>query len=174
MHFNVTGLAWGEEPTPFKMGQKVVQILLREDPAGQEVEPKKGVESALSIADVQVVDEKDSVQPLRMKCGRLAMMRTAFDPNEWDEYGKFGTWSRTWNVVVGKLAAFWSGNGEGNVMIFPLALLLALSIVVARRICQFRQQGSAGGSSYAGFSLLGWGASPQYRPIPVIKIEEYD
>ncbi|EOA87910.1 hypothetical protein ACJQWK_08188 [Exserohilum turcicum] len=174
LHFNVTGLAWGEEPTPFTMGQKVVQMLLREDPAHQETDPKEGSKPALSIADVQVVDEKNSVQPLRMKCGKLAMMRTAFDPNEWDEYGQFGTWARTQNLVAGKLVSFLSANGEGNVMFFPLVLLVVLSILMARCIYHFRQQGSVGGASYTPFSLLGWGASPQYTPIPVIKIEEYD
>ena len=174
LQFNVTGLPWAEQAAPFKLGQKVVQVLLHESNNGQEVEDQTGDGYALSIADVQVVEAKDRIQPPRMKCGRLAMIQTTFDPNEWDDYGKFGTWARTWNLVVGKLGDFWTGHLEDNILLLPLTLLLAVSIVLARRIYQSRQQENADRDSDAETALLGSDAPPPYADIPVIKIEEYD
>jgi hypothetical protein len=174
LQFNVTGLAWGEESAPFKMGQKVVQVLLREHDAHQQVEGQEGYGHPISIAEVSVVGDEDRAQPPRMKCGRLAMVRTSYDPNEWDEYGKYGTWARTWNLIVGKLCAFWSAHVQSSNLLLPLALLLVVSIVVARRICQLRQQERVGGGSAAETSLLGCHAAPPYTDVPVIKIEQYD
>ncbi|RAR13352.1 arabinogalactan endo-1,4-beta-galactosidase [Stemphylium lycopersici] len=174
LQFNVTGLPWAEQAAPFKLGQKVVQVLLHEGYNGQEVENHTGDGYKLSIADVQVVEAKDRAQPPRMKCGRLAMIQTTFDPNEWDDYGKFGTWARTWNLVVGKLGDFWTGHLEDNILLLPLTLLLAVSIVLARRIYQSRQQENAGRDSDAETALLGGDAPPPYTDIPIIKIEDVD
>ncbi|KAF1941130.1 hypothetical protein EJ02DRAFT_423350 [Clathrospora elynae] len=165
--FNVTGLPWGATNEPVKMGQKVVQVLLREQGSG----------NGISIEDIQVVEAKDRVQPYKMKCGKLAMVRTAFDPNEWDEYGKFGTWSRLWNLVMGSMGDFWFNNLQHNALMLPLALLLAVSIFLARLLYQQRHQEnvSRDGDDDAETALLGReDAPPPYADIPVIKIEEYD
>jgi len=164
LQFNVTGLAFGENAGPFRLGQKVVQVLLRAEHRDEEYK--------LSIGDVQIVEAKNMAQAPRMECGKLAMMKTAFDPTEWDKYGKFGTWSRTWNLVIGRLGEYWSDNLQDNMMLLPLVALFAVSIVMASRLYQSRQQDD--GNSDAETALLGRYAPPPYRDIPVIKIEEYD
>lgn len=104
LQLNVTGLSRGERPEPIKMSQKVVQILLhKECDENFEYDKHLGGNYILSIEDVQVVEAKDELQPPRMMCGKLTMMQTTSDPSEWDEYGKIGTWSRTWNLLVVKL-----------------------------------------------------------------------
>jgi len=164
LQFNVTGLAFGEDAEPFQLGQQVVQVLLHAESRDDEYK--------LSIGDVQIVEAKDMAQAPRMECGRLAMMKTTFDPTEWDEYGKFGTWSRTWNLVIGRLGDYWSDHLEDNMLMLPLVFMLAVSIVMASRLYHSRQQD--GRDSDAETALLGRYAPPPYADIPVIKIEEYD
>jgi hypothetical protein len=168
LQFNVTGLPWGEKPEPVIMGQKIVQIKLRKDyDEGFEYDENLGGKYILSMEDVQLVEAKDKLQPPRMKCGKLAMMQTTFDPSEWDEYGKFGTWSRTWNFLAGRVHL-----GE-HALLLPLLALLVASLVMARRLFLQRQQAKSGTDSDAE-TLLGRDAPPPYADIPVIKIEEYD
>jgi len=169
LQFNVTGLPWGETPEPIKMGQKVVQILLRKEyDENFEYDGNLGGNYILGIEDVQVVEAKDKLQPPRMKCGKLAMVQTTFDPSEWDQYGRVGTWSRTWNTLVGKL------HLGKNALLLPLFALLAASLVMVHRLFLRRQQENFGTDSDAETALLGRDAPPPYADIPVIKIEEYD
>ncbi|KAH6870118.1 hypothetical protein BKA58DRAFT_171611 [Alternaria rosae] len=163
LQFNVTGLPWGETADPIKLGQKAVQILIRRE---YDVNLIGGY--ILSIEDVQIVSTKDKAQPPRMKCGKLAMVQTTFDPREWDEYGKLGTMSRAWNAFVGRIRV-----GK-DALLLPLLALLAVSLVIARRLFIQRQQEKAGTVSEAETALLGRDAPPPYADIPVIKIEEYD
>ncbi|KAL1792447.1 hypothetical protein ACET3X_008954 [Alternaria dauci] len=169
VQFNVTGLPWRQLPEPIKMGQKIVQILLRKEyDQGLAYDKKLGSPYILSILDVQLVEAKDKVQPPRMKCGKLAMVQTTFDPSEWDDHGKIGTWSRTWSIFVGKLQL------GGNTLLFPLLALVAASLVMARRLFLQRQKDKIGTDLEAETALLGCDAPPPYADIPVIKIEEYD
>jgi len=163
LQFNVTGLPWGETAEPIKLGQKSVQILVRK-------EHDENMEGGhiLSIEEVLVVSAKGKMPPPRMKCGKLAMMQTTFDPREWDEYGRFGTLSRAWNAFVGRIQV-----GK-DALLLPLFALLAASLVMARRLFLQRQQEKPGTDSEAETALLGRDAPPPYADIPVIKIEEYD
>jgi len=163
LQFNVTGLPWGETAEPIKLGQKIVQILVRK-------EHDENMEGGhiLSIEEVLVVSAKGKMPPPRMKCGKLAMMQTTFDPREWDEYGRFGTLSRAWNAFVGRIQV-----GK-DALLLPLFALLAASLVMARRLFLQRQQEKPGTDSEAETALLGRDAPPPYADIPVIKIEEYD
>lgn len=146
--------------------QKLVQILVQQHKETNE----------LLIADLQVVKRADRVQPYRMRCGRLAMVQTSYDPSEWDEYGKYGTWARTQKLVFDKTSDFWSENVEDNALVFPLAMLLAFSVVMLRRWYQSRQQGMVAKADDVEIALLSSfeDAPPAYADIPVIKIEEYD
>ncbi|KAJ4373059.1 hypothetical protein N0V83_003350 [Neocucurbitaria cava] len=174
VQFDVTGLPWGETTAPLKMdkeGQKIVEVLLS----------KQENSTELLIETLQVVERKDRVQPSIMKCGRLAMVQTSFDPNMWDEYGKSGTWSRTWNFVLSKLGDFWSNSLQQDALLLPLALLLALMVVLVRRWFQQRQQirdmEEDDMEMNLAMALLGshhQDASRAYADIPVIKIEECD
>ncbi|KAF1917647.1 hypothetical protein BDU57DRAFT_528225 [Ampelomyces quisqualis] len=58
-------------------------------------------EEQLFIEGVQIVKRANRVQSYRMKCGRLAMVQTSYDPSEWDEYGKYGTSARLQKLVFG-------------------------------------------------------------------------
>jgi hypothetical protein len=166
IQFDVTGLPYDAindprypslptEAMPVdKEDQKLVQLRLQRNPETDE----------LFIQDIQVVTRADRVQPYRMKCGRLAMAQTAYDPREWDKYGKYGTWERIQNRVMGEVGT-WS-----------LALSLALFVLAVRRWYQQRKQEV---EDDAEFALLdteyGYDdAPPAYSDIPLIKIEEYD
>jgi hypothetical protein len=166
VQFDVTGLPFDAMKDPRypplaaeammldKKEQKLVQLRLQRQPETDE----------LFIQEIQVVARADRVQPYRMKCGRLAMVQTSYDPREWDKFGKFGTWERMQNRVMGEIGT-WS-----------LALSLALFVLVIRRVYQQRQQEV---EDDAEFALLdaeyGYNdAPPAYADIPLIKIEEYD
>jgi hypothetical protein len=129
-----------------KEGQKMVQLLLRQDMSDSA--------PTLSIKDIQVVDREARVQPFRMKCGKLAMIRTVYDPREWDYYGQFGTFSRSWSVFISKtLGFFWRS----------IPLLVIFSIVfsgytIVRRVKKRNEERTleaAKDDAEAGAALLG-------------------
>jgi len=142
--------------------QKLVQILLQQDLESRQ----------MSIRDIQVVARKDREQPYRMKCGKLAMVQTRYNPSEWDEYGQIGTWSR----LFAEFGDFF--NVQHNPLLLPLSVMVAISIWMARRWLQKQQQED--NSMYddeAQVALLEVeyeDLPPSYINIPMIKIEEYD
>ncbi|KAF2621943.1 hypothetical protein BU25DRAFT_435166 [Macroventuria anomochaeta] len=170
MQFDITGFPWGKdgEPVHFDEDRRLVQVLVKEEKLAD------GAEKSLSIKDVQIVERYQRAQPIRMKCGKLAMVKTAFDPNEWDEYGKLGSWSRVWNMVFGKIGQYWLDHIQHNALLLPLALLLAFLIFFARVWHQRGQQEKAMDAEYALLESTQEGLPPAYSDIPVIKIEEYD
>ncbi|KAF2704680.1 hypothetical protein K504DRAFT_484872 [Pleomassaria siparia CBS 279.74] len=106
VQFDVTGAHLrGVNPGSAKLdkqNQKMVQLLLHRGVSnGQQV---------LFIKDIQVVERKDRVQPLLMKCGKPAMVRTEYNPLEWDKYGKFGTLARSWHLALWKSKGFFMRN----------------------------------------------------------------
>ncbi|KAF2799830.1 hypothetical protein K505DRAFT_224045, partial [Melanomma pulvis-pyrius CBS 109.77] len=109
LQFDITGVhRRGINPGSFilnKKGQKLVQLLLPRLSTGEENPSTK-----LSIKDIQIVERKDRAQPLRMKCGKLAMIRTEYNPLEWDEFGQFGTLTRSWHRVLWGSASFFVRN----------------------------------------------------------------
>jgi len=107
-----------------KEAQKMVQVVLRQDSSDDS--------QALSIKDVQVIERKDRAPPLRMKCGKLAMIQTEFNPLEWDVYGQFNTWSRAWHVFLAKSANFMLHAGP--------AILLVLATCFGVRYIIWRVQ----------------------------------
>ncbi|KAH5279160.1 hypothetical protein HBI71_024940 [Parastagonospora nodorum] len=147
---------------PYKMDgeqQKLVQLRLhRSQDTGE-----------LLIEDVSIVARENRTQPYRMKCGRLAMTQTTYDPREWDAYGKFGTFERTWNVFVSQFVMNFAG--------LPAIILGTFCIFIARFCYQRRNQEAEPKEDDAEIALLGaesGDAPPAYADIPVIKIEEYD
>jgi hypothetical protein len=180
IQFDVTGLALGNmyEPSlpsgldiePVQMnkdGQKLVQVVLRQEQNSKE----------LFIEDIQMVAREDRAQPFRMKCGKLSMVRTTYDPREWDVYGKLGTWSRTWSYGLEQASRFWFDKVQSSAVLLPLALLAVIGVAMLRRFRQRRQQENETVEDDAESALLGSGYDdepPAYADIPVIKIEEYD
>lgn len=106
-----------------KEGQKMVQILLRE--------PVDRAE--LYIEDVQVVEREDRVKPFKMKCGKLAMMRTEYNPLEWDYYGKIGTVTRTLRLMLSSITDSW------GVLTF-WAVVISAAVFFRRRIVREQQE----------------------------------
>ncbi|KAL5118795.1 hypothetical protein ACEQ8H_003298 [Pleosporales sp. CAS-2024a] len=149
---------------PYQMDkeqQKLVQLRLHHN-------KDKG---ELFIHDVSVIRQSERAQPFRMDCGRLAMVKTTYDPREWDQYGKFGTWARTQRVVVDTILGHWPEINVG----LPLAVLALFCLRSARRWHQRRQQEWRTMGDDAEVALLAsLDAPPAYADIPVIKIEEYD
>lgn len=148
---------------PHKMDgeqQKLVELRLHRVPNTGE----------LLIEDVSIVARANRTQPYRMKCGRLAMTRTTYDPREWDAYGKFGTFQRIWNVFVSQFVMDF-GNGLS-------AFTLCVFCIFMARFCRQRIiQKIEPEEDDAEIALLGAGyadAPLAYADIPVIKIEEYD
>ncbi|XPS95481.1 hypothetical protein M3J09_004771 [Ascochyta lentis] len=171
MQFDVTGLQYGEDGEPVHFdgeGRKIVQVLIKH------VKSTDVSSEELSIEDIQVVEISQRVQPIRMKCGKLAMVKTSFDPNEWDEYGKLGSWPRVWNMVFGKIGQYWKDHFQHNALLMPLELLLAFVIFFARVWYVKRQQEKTMDAEYALLESAHDDLPPAYSGIPIIKIEEYD
>ncbi|UPX20028.1 uncharacterized protein EKO05_0010274 [Ascochyta rabiei] len=170
MQFDVTGLQYGADGEPVHFGEnhKLVQILVKHVKSTEDSDEK------LSIEDIQVVETAQRVQAIRMKCGKLAMVKTLFDPNEWDEYGKLGSWSREWNMVFGKIGQYWEDHIQHNALLMPVALLLAFFIFFVRVWYQKRQQEKTMDAEYALLESAHDDLPPAYSDIPIIKIEEYD
>ncbi|KAJ4355048.1 hypothetical protein N0V95_003266 [Ascochyta clinopodiicola] len=170
VQFDVTGLQYGEagEPVHFQADHKLVQILIKH------VKRTEKSQGELLIDIIQVVETAQRVQPIRMKCGKLAMVKTSFDPNEWDEYGKLGSWSRVWSMVFGKIGQYWEDHIQHDALLMPLALLLAFVIFFARVWYQKRQQEKGLDAEYALLESAHDDLPPSYSDIPIIKIEEYD
>jgi hypothetical protein len=158
---------------PYKMDseeQKLVQLRIHTNKETGE----------LSIEEISIVKRTDRVQPYRMKCGRLAMVQTTYNPREWDTYGKYGTWKRIQNMVEEKASEFWF-DWLQHVIRFPLGLLVAGCAVLAyRRFEQIRAARKATIADDAEFALLDsayddmYDVPPAYADLPIIKIEEYD
>ncbi|KAF2832456.1 hypothetical protein CC86DRAFT_442690 [Ophiobolus disseminans] len=147
--------------------RKLVQLLLRQ----------QNETSGMFIEDVQVVARKERAQPFRMKCGRLAMVQTSFDPAKWDKYGKLGTSARLQSLVVSKTGDLWSDYVQSNMFVFSLTVLLAMGMVMLRLKYwqrQLEEEESDVDSENALLSIGYEDAPPAYANIPVIKIEEYD
>lgn len=170
IQFDMTGMQYGKfaEPLHFDPDRRLVQILVKE----QKVENEEG--HSLFIKDIQIIERSQRAQPIKMKCGKLAMVRTAFDPNEWDKYGKLGSWSRFWNMVSIKISHYWSDNIQHNALALPLALMLAFVIFFARVWYQRRQQDKTMDAEYALLETEHDDLPPAYSNIPIIKVEDYE
>lgn len=179
IQFDVTGLPLSESNDPrfpylgaesWKLegeDRKLVQLMVRQ----------QNETSEMFIEDIQVVARKDRAQPYRMKCGRLAMVQTTFDPAEWDEYGRFGTSERMQNLVVGKFGDFWFNYVQHSMLLLPFSILLAAGVVMLRSWYLQRKMDQDTLEDDAEIALLSSeyeDAPPAYADIPVIKIEEYD
>jgi len=162
LQFYITGLHWR-----FSGHHRLVEILVKEQ------KPESGEGRSLSIEDFRVVGYLEREKPLKMKCGKQAMVKTSFKPSEWDEYGKLGSWSHTWNMVFGKIGQ-WLDRIQHSALLLPLALLVAFIIFFARVGCQRRQQDKTVDAEYALVDTEDFDLPPAYSDIPVIKIEEYD
>ncbi|KAJ8110724.1 hypothetical protein OPT61_g6502 [Boeremia exigua] len=167
LQFDITGLQYGQDGEAVHFGEdrRIVEILVKE---------QKGHEAgrSLHIKDLRITERHLRVQPIKMKCGRPAMVKTSFDPSQWDKYGKLGSWSRMWYKMFGKIGEYWLENIH-HALLLPLALLFAFVVFFVRVWFQRRQQDKATDAEYA---LLDTEEDdlPAYTDIPVIKIEEYE
>ncbi|KAH6621733.1 hypothetical protein C7974DRAFT_397042 [Boeremia exigua] len=170
LQFDVTGLHYGRngEVASFDEDRRIVQILVKE----QKVESEEG--HSLIIEDIHIVERYMRAQPLKMKCGKMAAVKTSFNPSEWDSYGKLGSWSRTWNMFSVRMGQYWLDNIQHNALLLPLVLLLAFIIFFVHVWYQRRQQDKDMDAEYALLESEQDDLPPAYSDIPVIKIEEYD
>lgn len=161
IQFDVTGVHMRSQRNPGsyaldKEGQKMVQVQLREN-AGTE---------QLYIEDVEVVERKDRVKPFQMSCGKLAMLQTDFNPLEWDYYGKIGTWSRTWHLMLWRTAHFFEANG---LVLIVVALICGVVTLVRRRMMRRQEKANAYMADDAEAALLVVecdDAPPEYDDVP--------
>lgn len=169
VQFDITGLQYGVYPDPlhFDLDRRLVQILVKEQRTGKEG-------GLLTIEDIQIIERSESAQPIKMKCGKLGMLKTTFDPNEWDNYGKLGSWSWFWNMVSAKISQYWFDNFQHNALVLPLALMLAFVIFFSRVWYLRRQQEKSMDAEYALLDCDHDELPPAYTNIPVIKIEDYE
>lgn len=169
VQFDMTGLQYGSYPDPlhFDLDRRLVQILVKEQRTG-----KDG--GLLSIKDIQIIERSERAQPIKMKCGKLAMVKTSFDPNEWDKYGMVGTWSWLWNMIAVNVHQYWFENIRHNALVLPLALMAAFVIFFSRVWYLRRQQDKTMDAEYALLDCDHDDLPPAYTNIPVIKIEDYE
>lgn len=90
-----------------KQGQRMVQVLLREEPDSR----------ALHIEEVQVVEREGKAKPFKMQCGKYAIVKTQYNPLEWDFYGKLGTVSRVWHLLAWKLHEYIMQIGFASILV---------------------------------------------------------
>jgi hypothetical protein len=140
-----------------KQGQKMVQVLLREQ---MDMDTK-----GLYIEDIQVVERKDRVQPLKMKCGRLAMVQTEFNPLEWDYYGQFGTLTRSWHLFLWKTSRFISRNG---LVLIVLAIVAGAVTLVRRRVARQQKRVVVDDAEAALLAPEYEEAPPEYDDVPEV------
>lgn len=169
IQFDITGFPYGKGGIPYKFDEdrRLVQILVKENKHVNEPG------HSLSIEDIRIVERYQRVQPIRMKCGKLAMIKTSFDPNEWDKYGKLGSWSRVPHMMFGKVAEYWADH-QHNVPWLLLALLFAFAFFLARAWAVKRLQEKTMDAEYALLESSQDDLPPAYSDVPIIKIEEYD
>ncbi|KAF2475456.1 uncharacterized protein BDR25DRAFT_213162 [Lindgomyces ingoldianus] len=109
-----------------KKGQRIVQLLIAKGFVGDK--------PMLMIKDIQTIERNDRKQPLKMSCGKYAMIQTGFNPLEWDYYGKFGTMTRKVHLVLWKTAAFF----EENALVLITLSLIFGGVTIIRRIISWR------------------------------------
>ncbi|KAF2020140.1 hypothetical protein BU24DRAFT_459748 [Aaosphaeria arxii CBS 175.79] len=156
LQFDVTAIYRFNFPNPGtwslnQEGQKMVQIKLK---------PGFQYGHDLFVAeDIQLIDRKDRAQPMKMKCGRLAMVKTDYNPTEWDAYGKLGTWSRTGNVVASQAYDFMKNN-----VVLIVAVFFAFAVVKAfrRRAARRAQEALALDDEEAATLIINVEAPPEY------------
>lgn len=178
LQFDVLGLATGPTDTPllFDIDRRIVQLLVKEEKL-QTADNADGNIRSLTIEDIRLVERYLRAAPLKMKCGKPAAIVTSFDPREWDEFGKLGSWAHAFGKV-------WGGVEEKvvrNALLLPCVLLLALVVFLARVWVVSGRREGAGGRD-AEYALVGQGEDedeafllpPAYGIVPVIKVEEYD
>jgi hypothetical protein len=167
LQLDVTGLQHGESGEPLifdERDHRLVQILIS----------TRANNTELSINDIDIVEKSQRAHPIKMKCGKLAMVQTTFNPEEWDKYGMLGSWSRVWYMISGKIGQYWEDHVAHNALLLPVALLLAFIVFFARIWFQKRQQAKTMDAEYALLELSQDNLPPAYSDIPIIKIEQYD
>ncbi|KAF2106823.1 hypothetical protein BDV96DRAFT_469196, partial [Lophiotrema nucula] len=128
LQFDVTAIHMRQNYNPgsFNLdneGQNIVQLLL----AREMFEDK----ARLFIKDIQLIERKDREMPMKMPCGKDAMIKTSYNPLEWDYYGKFGTWSRSFSVILNGIGDFFDANG---LIIIIVSVLFGIASIVRWRI----------------------------------------
>lgn len=116
----------------------------------------------LIVKDIEIVERKNKEQPRMMPCGKPAMVKTEYNPLEWDYYGKIGTWERTWTKIPDDIAEFIWYKGPGLVFV---SIILGLLCVVRRRQLLARQKATEEAMEDAEAALLGV-ESVEYEDAP--------
>ena len=169
VQFDITGFPYDKHGKPYKFDEdrRLVQILIKEEKRVNEPG------HSLSIENIQLVGHFQRAQPIKMKCGKLAMVKTSFNPDEWDEYGRLGSWSRVPYMMFGKVKTYWVDH-QSNIPVLLLALVFAVCFFIARAWAVRRLQEKTMDAEYALLEPSHDDLPPAYSDIPVIKIEEYD
>ncbi|KAF2652397.1 hypothetical protein K491DRAFT_681406 [Lophiostoma macrostomum CBS 122681] len=114
-------------------GQKMVQLLLVQDMSNDKLE--------LTIKDIQVIERQDRQDPIKMDCGKYAIITRKFNPLEWDYYGKFGTAERAWHQILWDTLKFIDRNGLIIIIVSLVAGIYSLvRWVMGRNKRQFAAQ----------------------------------
>lgn len=101
----------------------------------------RGVEDnkeTLEVRNMDAIQRSDRRTPLKMPCGRDAMIVTEYNPREWDEFGKIGTWSHMWNSVSSES---WFARNWLNIHF--AVILLAIGVLIRRRRLQAVEEAAA-------------------------------
>jgi hypothetical protein len=134
LQFDVTGVhnRQLENPRSYRLskpGQKMVEILLHREVAD-------GRDSVVARS-LNIIKRGERNTPLKMPCGKDAMVQIEYNPLEWDYYGKIGTWSRTWNMLPVEAWSWFERNWFNLHVVIFVSILIS---VVRRRIVQSRQE----------------------------------
>jgi hypothetical protein len=114
-------------------GQRMFELLLHR-------EVKDGEETVI-VRYINDIQRGDREAPLKMPCGRDAMLVTEYNPVEWDEFGKIGTWTHTWNQFNDWSSDSWIMRNWLNIH-FAISVF-GIGILIRRRRLQKAEQAAA-------------------------------
>lgn len=100
--------------------------------------PIQGNEKTVTFGPVRTIQRGEKEAPLKMPCGRDAMLVAEYNPAEWDEFGKIGSWSHMWNSWF---SDSWFARNWLNIHF--AVTLLAICILIRRRRLQRMEQAAA-------------------------------
>lgn len=147
--------------------QKIIELLISHQISNDK--------QTLVIKQIGVLDRNDIQQPIKMSCGKDAMIRTGFNPMQWDYYGKIGTTTRTIHRIMWGTVAFFKGPG---LLLILVSVVFGIVNLVRWRVRRNKEQVAAQVKEDAEAALLAPecdDSPPDYfdvLPLETLKVDE--
>ncbi|KAH7130139.1 hypothetical protein B0J11DRAFT_457129 [Dendryphion nanum] len=138
LQFDVTGIVMRSPQNLVYHLDKISQMIVQFQFAQETHEDQT---TTVSITNFELPRRKSRRTPIKMKCGKFAMIQTNYNPLEWDYYGRIGTWPRTFAKMSSKTFHFIESNAF--VLVALVAVFGLYKFVVTWRIVAQRRAEAA-------------------------------